>query len=366
MKKIKEYIWVIIFILLLFILTITIVVLISSYGIDKPKENHVGALFIGSVSDGGWNENHFIGLKQTCDEKHLKLTYLEYVEETEDATKEGVDYLVKEGCNIIFLTSDGFGNNVKDVIEAHPDIRFYTISTEADAENAITYYGRIYQMRYLSGIIAGSMTKTNVLGFVAAIDTPQVDRAVNAYLLGARSVNPDAVVKVKFINTWRDDKAEKQIALDLINKYDADVLTYHCSLPNTISVAEENGVYSIGYNIVKNNYSNKFLTAAIVDWHPLYMSVLNDFLKGDVDKPYYWYGSYYDAVKLAAISELVPESVVRKVKEADELFKNGDDVFVNEIYSNTGEKKCSYGDRISDDALLRRMTWFVEGVEVYD
>ncbi len=138
--------------------------------IDKPVK--IGGVFIDSIEDDGWSEIHYEGLSVACKELDLPLEIVEYVDETAEATAPAVAELVSKGCNVIFLTSGGFGNNCRKIIESYPNVVFFTVSTECDASNVYTYFGRIYEMRYLAGIIAGSMTKTNVLGFVGGTNTP--------------------------------------------------------------------------------------------------------------------------------------------------------------------------------------------------
>ncbi len=367
MHKFRENFWTIVFVILLFIFFIIVIFMINMTTKQTPKEERVGAIFIDTIEDNGWNEDHYTGLNKACQDMDLSLNIVQYVNESHEAAESAISELVQKGCTVIFLTSDGFGDNIKDILESYPDIKFYTISTESSATNSTTYFGRMYQMRYLTGIVAGEMTKSNILGFVAATSTPQVDRGINAYLLGARSVNPDAVVKVYFTNSWRDDEAEREAARVLIEDVGADVITYHASLSNSIDVAEELGVYSIGFNSVQKERSENFLTAAVFNWYPLYYDILTDYMKSDYnDNKYYWYGSYFNAVELTELSDEVPEYVDNLIEQANKRFMGVEDVFMNEIYRNDGTLACHDGERISDNALLRNMDWFVEGVEIYE
>ena len=156
------------------------------------------------------------------------------------------------------------------------------------------------------------------------------------------------------------DWAEKLIFED-----GADILTFHASHPVTIDVAEENGVYSIGYNSVKKEYSEKFLTAVVFEWEPLYEGILADYFKGSVNNSYWW-GAQYGVVKLSPFSSEIPKELIPVIEENMEKFRNGWDVYLGEIYRSDGVKMCDENERISDDALLFKMDWFVEGVEVYE
>ena len=367
MNKFRENIWTIFFLLLLIILTFIIIFIMVTNRPEKEIEIKIGGVFIDSIDDDGWSEIHYEGLSAACKKLNLPLEIVEYVNENAEDTAPAVEELVKKGCNVIFLTSGGFGNNCQKILESYPDVIFYTVSEECDAFNATTYYGRIYEMRYLSGIIAGSMTKSNTLGFVGGTNTPQVDRGVNAYYLGAKSVNPDVKLKVRFIGSWSDEDAEREAAEKLIFEDGADVLTFHASHPVTIDVAEENGVYSIGYNSVKKEHSDKFLTAVVFEWEPLYEGILADYFKGNVgSKNAYWWGTQYGVVSLSPYSSEVPEYLIPIIDENMEKIRNGWDCFMGNIYRNDGVKMCNEKERISDEALLFRMDWFVEGVEVYE
>ncbi len=365
MKKFRENFWFILFILLLVALFFIMLFILISNRQEKERVVKIGGVFIDSINDDGWSEIHYEGLSAACEKLDLPLEIVEHVDENAEATGPAVAELVSKGCNVIFLTSGGFGNNCQEILESYPDVVFYTVSTECDAFNTSTYFGRIYEMRYLSGMIAGTMTKTNILGFVGGMNIPQVDRGVNAYYLGAKAVNPDVKLKVRFIGNWQDEEAERIAAEKLIFEDGADILTFHASHPVTIDVAEENGVYSIGYNSVKKEYSEKFLTAVVFEWGPLYEGILADYFKGDVNNSYWW-GAQYGVVELSPFSSEVPKELIPVIEENMEKFRNGWDVYLGEIYRSDGVKMCDENERISDDALLFKMDWFVEGVEVYE
>ena len=364
-ESLRDNIWSILFFLLLLVLTSVMILLINTLRDEEPEiSNLVGAVFIGSVEDGGWNESHYRGLLSACEELDLELKAVENVSETEEACREAVEEIADEGASVIFLTSDGFGDNVRSVIEDYPDIFFYTISPESKPKNVTTYYGRMYQMRYLSGIIAGKATESNVLGYVAAMSNAQVDRGVNAFLLGARSVNPEVKVKLRMIGAWYDSEAEEAAAQELIEE-GADVLTHHTAFPSSVEVAERKGIKSIGYSCLYPDYSDNFLASLAFHWDVLYKAILRDYLKGGAPRgTSYWWGTRESAVALESISPLVDEDTLDLIDEVHKSFDDGYDVFLGEIRSADGELKCMENERISDEGLLFDMNWFVEGVEV--
>ena len=364
-EKLRDNIWNFVFFLLVFTLAIVILILLSSRVAETEKEDIVGGVFIGKIDDDGWNEAHYEGLLEACRELALPFKYVEDVKETGENCKQAVESLEAQGCRVIFLTSDGFDSSVYSVVEAHPEIIFYTVSPESAPENMMSYYGRMYQVRYLSGIIAGRMTKTNILGFVAANKKPQVVRDINAYLLGARTVNPNVVVKVKLIGEWTQKDLERKAAEELIDKDGADVLTYHSSTDETVKVAEERKVYSIGYNYLTKGHTDNFLAAVVFHWDVMYKAMLSDWMRGDVGSSrYYWWGAPEGAVEIEGFSPIVDREAYAKVRKIKNTFSEGNDVFLGLIRSNEGKIMCRKDERMSDDILLNGMNWFVEGVEI--
>ena len=335
--------------------------------IEGEKEDIVGAIFATSINDRSWAESHYTGIQAACDEIGLRFEYEENVAPTPEDLDTAIGRLVKKGCDIIFLTSDSYGKNIYSTIEKYHDIEFYTISADSDLPNLTTYYGRIYQARFLAGMLAGRMTKNNTLGFVSRMQVVKTHREINAFMLGAKSVNPDVVVKVRFTESWVSYDEEKEAARKLIEEDGVDVITYHTSTHATIEVAEEHSVYSIGFNNRETGYSEKYLASVNCNWRSLYKTILNDFLQGDMSPgKYYWHGVVFGTVSLDLYSPLIPETVREELAERREKLINVQDVFYGDIFTNEGERKCSKGQRIRDDALLRRMDWFVEGVEVYE
>ncbi len=366
LKNLKNYIFIILLLVMVNVLVITIITL---FLLSKPETELVpkaGAIFVGYINDNGWNQSHYEGLKKACDEKNIELVISENVAETTEVCSIEIEKLVHKKCTVIFLTSDGYGNNLEAVYNEYPNIKFYTVSPESEFENVKTYYARVYQMRYLCGMIAGAMTKTNHIGYLAGIKGTQTNRGINAFTLGVHKVNSKAEVDVHFVGSWYDPIKETSCTQEMIDS-GADVITYHTSEATAIDVAEQAGVYSMGYIAVRKERSDKFLTAAIIKWYPIYNSLLVDYLNGGrIFNDYLWEGIVYGAVDLSPISPLVPEEVVEKIEEEKKVLVEGGDVFIDDILRNDGKIMCRQDERISDNALLRNMDWFVEGVNEYE
>jgi len=189
---------------------------------------------------------------------------------------------------MIFTTSFGHMDWTANMAKEFPDVIFEHCSGYTTGENMSAYFGRAYEMRYLSGIAAGLKTKTNKIGYVAAMPIPEVIRGANAFALGAKSVNPDATVEVKFTSSWYDPAAEKQLALDLING-GADVLGQHCDTTAPQQAAQEKGVFAVGYNAATLDAApDAYLTAPIWDWGKYYIAEVQKVLDGTWSSDKIW------------------------------------------------------------------------------
>ncbi len=366
LSKIKNYFFVILIMLMIIVL---LVLTMTLFRLSRPETVLVpkaGAIFVGPITDAGWNECHYEGLKEACDEKGLDLVIRESVAETEEACTVAIEYLVQNKCTVIFLTSDGYDQSLQSIYKKYSDIEFYTVSPESNFDNVKTYYARVYQMRYLCGMIAGAMTKTNNIGYLAGVMGTQTNRGINAFVLGAKEVNPKVEVNVHFVGSWYDPEREIRCTQEMIDD-GADIITYHMSEATAIDVAEEAGVYSMGYVAVRKKRSNKFLTAAIIKWSPIYNSVLEDYLNGGrMFNDYIWQGIVYNAVDLSPISPEVPDDVVKMIEDRKLTLIEGIDVFMDDIHRTDGKIMCREDERISDNSLLREMDWFVEGVKLHE
>jgi basic membrane protein A len=240
------------FILLFVFLSVFVVGCGTSKDTGKAPEGEkekfkVGFVYIGTPGDAGWTYTHDEGRKYLAKElPEVETLFLENVAEGADAERS-IDQLAQQGCKVICTTSFGFGDATIEVAKKYPDVVFMHASGINTAENVGTYFGKIEQMRYLTGIVAGKMTKSNTLGYVAAYDIPEVVRGINAFTLGAQSVNPNVKVKVVWTHNWIDANLAKQAADSLIED-GADVITQHVDATSPQIAAEEAGVFAIGYH----------------------------------------------------------------------------------------------------------------------
>ena len=296
---------------------IIIIALISLTGSQNKPLHSIGLIMTGETDDGGWNSAHYKGVISACEKLGTSVIIKENVDEGSGECAEAIHELVKEGAGMIILSSYSYSSETKEVIDSYPNIAFYAISSEYYAENITSYFGRMYQARYLAGIIAGLQTKSNAIGYVAAMPNSEVNRGINAFTLGARSVNPDATVYVHWTNAWEDEVKETAAAEALINNKAADVLTYHQNKHYTARVADKAGVYSIGYNEEAEGLSDKYLTAAVWNWDALYYQIIREYVQGQpnaVERR--WFTIDSGTVGLSEFSPLVNDAALQAVAEA--------------------------------------------------
>ena len=323
----------------------------------------IGFVFVGPVGDGGWSYMHDQG-RQAIEKAFPGVTtmYAESVPEGPDCARV-MEQFVRNGAKLVFATSFGYMDQVIEVAKKYPDVIFMHCSGYKMADNVGLYFGRMYQARYLSGLVAGSMTKINIIGFPAAHPIPEVIRMINAFTLGARKANPDAKVKVVWLYSWFDPGKEKEATKALIDA-GADVIGMHADSGSTPQTAEESGVYVIGYNNDMSSYApTKCLTSSVWDWSTTYIDIVKKVVEGTWKPENSWWGMETGIVKLTSFSQDVPGEVRALVQEEQEKIINGTwDVFWGPIKDQNGNEKVAEGQKMSDQDILS-FSWFVEGVE---
>lgn len=334
---------------------------------DKGTEPKIGMVLSGSASEEGWNGMNYEGAAKVCDRLGVELLVKENIAEYNGQCERAVRELADEGAGMILLTSYSYPDEVRELVEEYPDIIFNVNSFEHHGDNMASYFVRMYQARYLSGIIAGMRTRSNVAGYVAAKPNNEVNRGINAFTLGVKRSNPAARVVVVWTGEWDDQDKEMQAVEKLVQEQSADVLTYHQNRTHVIEAAERLGVDSIGYHKEFAGYSPHYLTSVVCDWEKVYEEVISDYLKGKGNSQKgYWLGIDAGAVGLTPYSEYVTKDIQEAVEEARTEILSGKAVFSGKIYDRDGQLICGESEMISDEALLEHVDWYVEGVEFYD
>ncbi|MEW5882247.1 MAG: BMP family ABC transporter substrate-binding protein [Pseudomonadota bacterium] len=322
----------------------------------------VGFVYVSPVGDAGWTSQHDAGRRQMEQALAGKVvtTFVEKVPEGADAERVIRD-LAAQGNKLIFTTSFGFMNPTIKVAKEFPDVKFEHATGYKSAANVGTYNIRFYEGRYLAGIVAGRMTKTNTLGYVAAFPIPEVLQGINAFTLGARSVNPKVQVRVIWVNSWYDPGKERDAANTLIGQ-GADVLTHHTDSTAVVAAAEEKGRMAIAYHSNMSKFAPKAQIAAVTHhWGAYYTKVAQSVLDGTWKPSNLWGGMKDGMIKIEAISPSVPKDVVDlvKAKEAD-IIAGKFHPFTGPIRTNTGKEVIASGHLT--DEQLGKMDFYVEGV----
>ena len=328
---------------------------------STAKEIKVAFVYVGPIGDGGWSYSHDQGRK-ALEKMGIKTAYVEAVPEGADAERV-ITQFASEGYNIIFTTSYGYMDTTIDVAKKFPNVIFGHCSGYKRADNVFTYFGRMYQPMYLNGIIAGKMTKANKIGYVATHPIPEVIRHIDAFAIGARSVNPNANIHVVWTGAWFDPAKEKEAATALMDA-GCDIIATEGDSPAAAQAAEARGMFSFGYNSDAQNFAPKsILTSAVWDWAVLYKDVIGRYKKGFKawKNLAYWDGMESGTVKLTNISNLVPKDVQKLVNDKALLFKEEDNIFAGPIKDQNGVLKVKKGSALTDEEIWN-ISWFVEGV----
>ncbi len=325
------------------------------------KENLlVGFVYIGSINDQGYTQAQDQG-RLALEAEGIKTKYVENVAENESCEKAIRD-LIEQGCNVIYTTSYGFMDSTVKVAQEFPYIKFGHCSGHKRAANVSTYFGRAYEARYLSGIVAGMKTKSKKIGYVAAFPIPECIRGINAFALGVQSVNPEATVEVAWTNTWFDPATEKQAATELLDK-GCDILAQHQDSTASQIAAQGKGAFAIGYNVDSPDAAPKaYLTAPVFHWATFILDDVHKILDGSWKSRAYWEGLSSGMTDLAPLSPLCAPGTQEKVDEARTNITNGSiKIFKGPIHNQAGDLKVADGFRMSDDDIWN-MNWFVKGV----
>ncbi|WP_018123901.1 BMP family ABC transporter substrate-binding protein [Desulfovibrio oxyclinae] len=329
---------------------------------EKEDQLKVGFVYVSPVGDAGYSYSHDLGRKAVAEMPGVKTSFVESVMEGADSERV-IRNMANNGFDLVFTTSFGYMDPTKRVAKEFPDVAFMHCSGFKKAENMSNYFGRMYQARYLTGLVAGSMTEGNKIGYVAAFPIPEVIRGINAFTLGVREANPEAQVRVVWTKTWYDPALEKDAAISLLD-VGCDVIAQHQDSPGPQEAAQERGKYSVGYNSDMSAFAPKaHLTAAIWNWAPVYKETVKKVQEGTWEgNQSLWWGMETGVVDVAPMGDMVPAEVKKLVEEKKAELEGGKDiVFTGPIKNQKGEVVIPEGEK-ADDGQLLGMNYFVEGV----
>jgi basic membrane protein A and related proteins len=363
---------------------------------EKTVEEKIkaGFVYIGPAGDFGWTYAHDQGRLFA----ETELPWLETI--TVESVPEGdavrfIDRMVQEQkCDVIFTTSFGYMDDTVAAAAKYPDVKFYHASGFKRSPNMGTYMGDMYQIYYMNGLIAGAMSKSNKIGYVAAFPIPELFRHMNAFALGIKEVNPEATVSVKWIYAWYGpDKARE--ATEALIAEGCDVLAFTEDTPTVVEVAQEHmekgdEVYAMSHYSPMQAYGeDATLTGQLTDWGVLYKQMLLDYKANkDADLSDYdllWLmkenavdmgGSYDDRINPKYVDTLKgimtdsadfgSISIYDLVMKRYEQMKSGRDVFdpfTGPIYDQAGNMTIAEGEIASIGHLFAEMMYQVDNFD---
>ena len=340
-------------------------------GVADDKKMKVGFVYLTTPGDHGWTYAHEVGRQDVI--KHygnkIETTYVENVPEGPDATRVIRD-LAKQGNDIIFTTSFGYMDPTLKVAKEFPEVKFDHITGYKRAPNMATGNIRFYEGRYVQGVVAGLMTKSNKIGYIASFPIPEVIQGINAFGLGLRSVNKDAEVSVIWVNTWYDPVKEADAAKVHIAE-GADILAQHTDSPAMLQTAEKAGVHGFGQSSDMKAFAPKAqLFSSVNNWGPYYISQIEALMDGSWttgDGPDHWAGNTWagmadDFLVLTKFENMPADVAAAAQKAADDIKSGSNKIFTGPIRDNTGAEKVPAGKTLNDGELFTTLDYYVEGV----
>ena len=323
----------------------------------------VAFMYVSPANEEGWSTQHDIARRAV--EKRfgdkIRVTTVENIPENADAERVLRD-LAQQGNRLIFATSFGYMNSVLKVAKEFPDVKFEHATGYKTAENVANYSARFYEARYLAGKLAGATTKTNILGYVAALPIPEVLQGINAFTRGARSVNPNVEVRVVWTSAWYDPGKEADATKSLIGQK-ADVITHHTNSSAVAATCEEAKVPVISYNTSMKRAAPTMLLGGVIHiWDEFYAGRVEAVMNGTWRSQSIWGGAPEGMVALVDIAEGAPQSVKDDIATTyGRMARREFHPFTGPVVDNTGREVLKAGEVASDEHLLT-MNYLVEGV----
>jgi len=323
----------------------------------------VAFVYVGPIGDHGWSYQHHQGLKavEKAFGDKVETTFVESVSEGPDAERV-IRTLAQSGNDIIFTTSFGYMNPTLKVAKLFPKVKFEHATGFKRGANVSTYNARFYEGRYVAGIIAGRMTKSNTIGYIASFPIPEVVMGINATYLGAKSVNPDIKIKVIWVSSWFDPGKEADAAKALRDQ-GADILFQHTDSPAAMKMAEQEGIYAVGQASDMHTFGPKAQLTAIVDnWAPYYVKRVQAVMDGTWKSEDTWGGFNSGMLTMSPWNKAIPASVQAEADKAIAAISAGKfHPFTGPMNKQDGSAFLGAGEVIKDGDLAG-MNFYVEGV----
>ena len=321
-------------------------------------------IYVGPIGDFGYSYQHHQGLLQTKEKfgDQLETAYLESVPEGADAER-AIERFARSGCNIIFATSFGYMDPLNKVAGKFPDVKFeHATGYKREHPNVSTYNSKFHEGRYVQGVIAAKESKAGVAGYIASFPIPEVVMGINAFMLGAQSVNPDFKVKVVWANTWFDAGKEADAAKALIDQ-GVDIITQHTDSTAPMQVATERGIKAFGQASDMIKFGPKTqLTSIVDDWGPYYIERIQEVIDGTWKQSDVWGGMKEGHVVMAPYANMSDETK-KLAEETEAKIKSGAfNPFTGPVTKQDGTEWLKAGE-VAQDSVLLGLNFYVKGVD---
>ncbi|KKW68128.1 membrane protein [Lampropedia cohaerens] len=324
----------------------------------------VAFAYIGPVGDGGWTFAHDNGRKalEAALGDKVETKFVESVPDSADAERI-LRGFVTEGNQIIFGTTFGYMDYMERLAREFPDVKFEHATGYKTAPNLSTYDSRTYEGAYMAGVVAGGMTKSNVLGVVGSVPIPEVIRNINSFTLGAQSVNPNITTRVVWVNEWFNPPLETEAATSLINS-GADILFQNTDSAAVIRTAQEHGKRAFGWDSDMSSYGPQaHLASAVINWGPYYIDTVQSVIDGTWQSRQSWWGVKEGAIDLVSLADDIPAEIKERVEQVRQGLKDGTfQIWKGPILGQNGEEILADG-QVGDDAFKLGIKFYVKGVE---
>jgi len=332
----------------------------SMTGAGMAADN-VGFVYVSPIGDAGWTYQHDLARLQLEKETGVTTSYVENVAEGPDAERV-IREMAKRGDLVVFATSFGHMNYALKVSRTFPKTAFVHATGYKLGKNMGQVNARLYEGRYLTGVIAGEMTKTNVLGYVAAFPIPEVMQGINAFIQGARSVNPKAELRVIWVNSWFDPGKERQAALTLLSQ-EADIITHHTDSTAVVQAAEDQGKYAFGYHSDMAKYGpTAHLTSTTHHWGKYYVKIVKEVQAGTWKPTAVWGGYKEGMIALAPLNKAIPADLQNRIRDMEKQLTAGTlHPFAGPVVDQAGTTVVAAGQDMTDDQL-NSMNYYLQGV----
>ena len=330
------------------------------------SQTKIGFLYVAPLTDAGWVHQHDLGRQavEAALGKSVQTTYVENVAEGPDAERVLRD-LVRQGHRLIFTPSFGYMEPTITVAKEFPEVKFESITGYKTAANVATANARYYEGRYLAGVAAGRMTRTNLAGYVAGFPIPEVLQGINAFTLGMRSVNPRAEVRVVWLDTWFDPTRERDAAMTLFNQK-VDVIAFHTASTAVMVAAQERGKLAVAYHSdMRKVAPDAQIIAVTHQWGNYYTARASALLSGTWQSGNVWGGVKEGMIRVGDFGNRVPKAVQAEVLARQRDIASGKLLPFQAreaVLDNEGHEVIARGQSLSDAQILG-MNYLVAGVQ---